>query len=1183
MFRRAVVPTTAAAAVTAPDGEALLNGIPQAKLVNALGRMSDESFAKWIAGVPEPDLGSVVRAITNDKSASQDAAKAVLLKLAPSLGPDLLVLDAPFEDEAAATAPPPPPAQVLLMLDASGSVRQHYRSVVTNLQELEFNVAGGFGARVAFTTPVTNVPRALLPCWLKLDKPTLLRLASNEEAYCSSTDHSRIIDGVRLMSSAQPFMLVIYGDGGFDSVAQFRLDLNKYKYAFASCVYVVFFAMAHTPATSATQIEAVLIEFCRGIPGCGFAMCRTAAAVNDITRSGSKAVRVNGYNTVITPDGPLYVLDVAKRALTDALLRKPAHVASVSKLIVDMAGNAAAVTLFETDPIFAKLYGCITAISRSTADLSTAGIAKGCLAALSRVKSSVSPRSAHEAAIDALIDASKLDVDAYARALDAQIALVRGATDPVNLRVLQSMAPVRDFKALVREACGDGWIYTDELTRGWLRSWYVESPRGPSVAPERLFDCSNPASVELALRLLLGNDVILGPRIVLNLALTGTYDFKLATETERGGLDPTFAALLRSFLQHFRHYDVFGLKLADAAVDPAYEFDIFPDSNLVPQFMRTVLRASRDFPGIVPTQSELLPLFQELLRAKALLQLVHDKHSHTFELPVRVYPKAAAKSSVRVDPHDVVPSKATPKLCGTVRALLNRGGRDFELIVPEMVGVVLQYDLDGIQALTCSGLYTTARIMGLLQKRADESWDTYWARAPATLRSQVVCQCRQMFKRGAVPYTWSGAPPIWLIDFPPDAVAACPLRITEPGAWLALLHADVRYGNGGVMPQLMDDIVDAPLPWKTILGQPTIAASLGLNPAVTDYIVAASGVKLSYTIATELHPRFAAPFDVPDAATRVVLPCATVNHVSRMQDAPVHAAQVEFAVHDATHQALRESLWSALESLTRLRFRLPVIGAADSGEACCWICCTSARVGDVGTWVDLPCCRQALCVGCLSAHAALPVTPGLPLKLYPACPFCNAALGDATLERAGLHARYAFLRANLTARPAPDTRYVYSLCRDCNRAIPTPAVCAVGDAVNALPAQCADCTAPPKDDGTKPCPSCGVLISRIDGCNNVECTLCSEVRAGAGAVCMCILDGAPCAEHVLAVRTSGFGPRRRSFCGRLLWRHVRCCDGCCVNTKWQHACAFCVHPSRDSSAPLQKRARNGNSVLTCDQ
>ena len=1124
MFRRAVAPTAVSAAPPVLDADTLLNGIPRAKLVNALSRMSDDSFAKWIDGFTEVDLVNVVRAIANDKSASQNDAKAVLLKLAPSLGHDLLVLDAPFEDDdAAAAAAPPPPAQVLLMLDASGSVRQHYRSVLTSLKELEFNVAGGFGARVAFTTPVNTTQRAL-PCRLKVDKSTLLMMAGDESAYSTSTDHSRIIDGVRLMSSAQPFMLVIYGDGGFDSVAQFRLDLNTYKYAFASCVYVVFFAMAHTSAALAAQIEAVLIEFCRGIPGCGFAMCRTAAAVNDITRSGSKAVRLNGYNTVITPDGPLYVLDVPKRTLTDALLRKPAHVTSVSKLIVDMAANAAAVTLFETDPIFAKLYGCITAISRNTADLTTAGIAKGCLAALSRVKSSVPPRSAHEAAIDALIDASKLDVDAYARAVDAQTALVRGVVDPASLRVLQCMVPVRDsvkFKALVREACGDGWIYTDELTRGWLRSWYVESPRGPSIAPERLFDCSNPASVELALRLLLGNDVILGPRIVLNLALTGTYDFKLATETERGGLDPTFAALLRSFLQHFRHYDVFGLKLVDAAAaaaaDPVaadtYEIDIFPDSNLVPQFMRTVLRASRDFPGIVPAHSELLPLFQELLRAKALLQLVHDKHSHTFELAVRVYLKAAAKTSVCVDPRDVAPLKAAPKLRGAVRVLLDRGGRDFELIVPEMVGVVLQYAPDGIEALTCSGLYTTARIMSLLQKRDDESWVAYWARAPSTLRSQVVCQCRQVLKRGAVPYTWSGAPPVWLVNFPPEAVAACHLRNAEPATWLTLLHADVLYGNGGVMPQLMDDTVDAPLPWKTILGQPTIAASLGLNPAVTDYIVAASGVKLSYTIATDLHPRFAAPFDVPDAGTRVALPCATVNHVSRMQDAPVHVAQVEFALHDATHQSLRESLWASLESLTRLRFRLPDIGADDSGEACCWICCTSARVGDVGTWVDLPCCRQALCVTCLGAHVALPATSGLPLKLYPACPFCNAALSDATLERAGLQTRYAFLRANLTTRPEPDTRYVYSLCRDCNRAIPTPAVCAVGDAANALPAQCTDCIAPPEEDGTKPCPSCGVLISRIDGCNNVQCTLCRKVRACLKA-CLCVRACVPRAQSM---------------------------------------------------------------------
>ena len=791
MFRLAKTATTTAS-TSAPVRT--YNGVPETKLVNAVRKMSEASCATWMDGLEADEMPRVVRAIARSTASLADAREA-LLTLSLRLPPDLLLFHEPFEPEAAATAAPSTPVSVLLMLDASGSVQQHVGSVLVSLRQLEFTIAGGFGAAVPFTTPPTQEKTSsrCLPASLNLTKPDLLSLASCPGNFNSTTSHNRIIDGVRLMPVNQPFILIIYGDGDFDNVAVFDRDLEAYKAAFAACVYVVFYAMQHTTPVAKARIEAVLVRFCRTVPGCGFAVCTTPEAVNEITAAGRNIVRMAGYNTVLTPDGPLYLLDVPKQRMTATLLRRPVYVTSIGKLIVDMAGNAAAVTLFETDPIFAKLYGCLNAVSRNTADLDTAGIAKRFLADLSRVKSRVTPGSAHEAAIDALIDASKVDTDAYARAVDAQVALVTAAGSVDSLRVLRSMAPITDsvkFKALVREACGDGWMYTDELTRGWLRSWFVERPRGESEDQERVFDAGNPASVELALRLLMGNDIILGPRIALNLALTGTYDFKLATEIERGGLDSTFAALLRSFLAHFRHYDVFGLKrvVDDAAppgVAPAYDFELFLDSNLVPHFMRTVLRAARDFPGLVPSASPLVPLFQELLRAKAMLELVHGKRTHAFELPVNVYPKSKHAPALCVDPRDVAPAKAAPPLDEQLRQLLRRGGRDFDLLVPPMMGVVLDFADDGISAPLCSGLYTTARTMSLLQKQVEETWEQYWARLPATLRNQVACQCRQALRRGIVPYAWQVAPPVWLVGFPPEALVCCTLMVLPPSEWAA--------------------------------------------------------------------------------------------------------------------------------------------------------------------------------------------------------------------------------------------------------------------------------------------------------------------------------------------------------------------------------------------------------------
>lgn len=58
---------------------------------------------------------------------------------------------------------------------------------------------------------------------------------------------------------------------------------------------------------------------------------------------------------------------------------------------------------------------------------------------------------------------------------------------------------------------------------------------------------------------------------MLNLCLHGVYDCGIASEGHRKGLDPTFAALIRSHLAAFKHYSVFGLKPvgSPAVAEPA--------------------------------------------------------------------------------------------------------------------------------------------------------------------------------------------------------------------------------------------------------------------------------------------------------------------------------------------------------------------------------------------------------------------------------------------------------------------------------------------------------------------------------------------------------------------------------------------------------------------------------------
>lgn len=61
-------------------------------------------------------------------------------------------------------------------------------------------------------------------------------------------------------------------------------------------------------------------------------------------------------------------------------------------------------------------------------------------------------------------------------------------------------------------------------------------------------------------------------------------------------------------------YNPFGVPPGeDDAVE--WEFDIFPEWNLVPGFMRNILRAAAfDFPNILPPRSPIRTLFSSLLQ-----------------------------------------------------------------------------------------------------------------------------------------------------------------------------------------------------------------------------------------------------------------------------------------------------------------------------------------------------------------------------------------------------------------------------------------------------------------------------------------------------------------------------------------------------------------------------------------
>lgn len=352
----------------------------------------------------------------------------------------------------------------------------------------------------------------------------------------------------------------------------------------------------------------------------------------------------------------------------------------------------------------------------------------------------------------------------------------------------------------------------------------------------------------------------------------------------------------------------------------------------------------------------------------------------------------------------------------------------------------------------------------------------------------------------------------------------------------AVLHA-----TGGA-PSRVADAVHISTPWKALLSDPVLVASLGLSPPLVEYVRAQFSSKLAYAMAPTLCQLFEVTFDPPNVGDPLEVHFTQTHYTTVLNNAPQTVTHVSFAVGDETHTRMRTVFWEAMEAAMRVHLSIKALDADENGEATCWICASSYRIGATTMWVDLTgCCRQALCIDCLATHLSLPSKGSF--KLWPGCPFCNAVLGPEVLRRVDTHGcprpvdatdeqnaileTYTFLQTHVAGHAVgavPDSMrkgWLFSRCLDCGWTIPTKMNCARDR--DDLPTACGSCL--PKGD-LKQCPKCRIMIERIDGCNNVDC-YCGQ------AICWLCGSGLPVSHDREHFSTSGFyGDDCILTCGR---------------------------------------------------
>jgi len=399
------------------------------------------------------------------------------------------------------------------------------------------------------------------------------------------------------------------------------------------------------------------------------------------------------------------------------------------------------------------------------------------------------------------------------------------------------------------------------------------------------------------------------------------------------------------------------------------------------------------------------------------------------------------------------------------------------------------------------------------------NWEIYFQRLVRTrlLVRQLYLQLKPMFGRNEIApqlasfcKPWGNALPVWISEAEP-AVAAkmkAAYRHVTPKAEVVNYFADHASTSAKI-----DASIFLHFTWSHLLSIPDLTASLGLHPDVVQRAIEITGIKLSYSTAADLFGVFQGDYTPPPQGTVIPIPLTKLNFETSVPGRMKQVREFSITVGSPDHARLKDQVMGLLEGHMKVQLRLPEPDPDATGDAMCMVCCATYRIGDVARWSFRPCCSHALCIECVDKSSR---TTTRKLNLWPVCPFCRADYPVDLLNMFGSPEtgprgdyleglRGAIVGADTVGPADLRTSYNFSLClgERCHRVIPTLRACGARD--DDLPTLCSTCfSALPDADDTKKCDpafgGCGTYISRIDGCNNVDCPCGKSICWLCGAI-----------------------------------------------------------------------------------